>query len=149
MTLRPVVVHRAKRLAAAGARGLCRVALLGALAAGCGESVPLFGPPTEASCPDNSVLTYENFGKQFMERYCTRCHAVALTGAQRHGAPSFHDFDTIFGVRAVADHVDETTASGPAATNTSMPPDSPKPADNERRALGEWLACGARSDEHP
>lgn len=118
-------------------------------AAGCGSPPPLFGPPTEAPCPEGSVFTYENFGKQFMERYCTRCHAIALTGAQRHGAPSFHDFDTIFGVRAVADHVDETTASGPASTNTSMPPDSPAPSDNERRALGEWLACGAPSDEHP
>jgi uncharacterized membrane protein len=112
-----------------------------AAAAGCNTDAPLFGPPTQASCQSGSTLTYESFAKPFMERYCTRCHAIALTGAARQGAPSFHDFDTLFGIRAVADHIDETTASGPAATNTSMPPDSPSPSIDERRQLGEWIAC--------
>jgi uncharacterized membrane protein len=111
--------------------------------------VPLFGPPTESECTTGSTLTYENFGRGFMERYCTRCHASALRGEARHGAPSFHDFDTLFGIKAVFDHVDETTASGPAATNTSMPPDTPSPTLAERRQLGEWLACGMPSAPSP
>jgi uncharacterized membrane protein len=77
-----------------------------------------------------------------MDSFCTRCHATALVGAARQGAPSFHDFDTLFGIKVVADHIDETTASGPAATNTSMPPDSPKPSLEARQQLGEWIACG-------
>lgn len=103
---------------------------------------PLFGPPTESICPSDSTITYDNFGKNFMTKYCTRCHSSELRGADRQGAPSFHDFDTLYGIRAVSDHVDETTASGPAATNTGMPPDKPAPTLAERKQLGEWIACG-------
>jgi uncharacterized membrane protein len=110
-------------------------------AAGCGET-PLFGPPTESACPPDSTLTYETFGRAFMEAYCTRCHSSELTGADRQGAPSFHDFDTLFGIQAVSDHVDETTAAGPAAINQSMPPDGDRPTLDERYLLGEWIACG-------
>ena len=56
-----------------------------------------------------------------MDAYCTRCHAATLRGEQRHGAPGLHDFDTLFGIKVVFDHIDETTAAGPAATNTGMP----------------------------
>jgi hypothetical protein len=103
---------------------------------------PLFGPPTESVCASDSTLTYESFGKNFMTKYCTRCHSSELVGADRNGAPSFHDFDTLYGIKAVSNHIDETTASGPAATNTSMPPDKPAPTLAEREQLGEWIACG-------
>ncbi|HUQ01148.1 MAG TPA: hypothetical protein VM261_01575 [Kofleriaceae bacterium] len=112
-----------------------------AFLAGCGAD-PLFGPPTESECPQGSTLTYDTFGKPFMESYCTRCHSSELTGADRHGAPSFHDFDTLFGIKAVSEHIDETTAYGPAAENDSMPPDGDRPTAEERRLLGEWIACG-------
>lgn len=117
---------------------------LAALAAmlGCSDEPPLFGPPTESVCPPASALTYANFGRPFMESYCTGCHSSELMGDDRKGAPSFHDFDTIFGIRAVAVHVDETSAAGPAAVNTSMPPDAPRPTLAERQQLGEWIACG-------
>ncbi len=110
--------------------------------AGAACEPPLFGPPTEAVCPPTSTLTYENFGREFMEDYCTRCHAADLMGAARQGAPTFHDFDTRFGVKAVDEHIDLTTAAGPAATNESMPPDGPWPTLRERELLGEWIACG-------
>ena len=117
------------------------LALVLALAA-CTDTPPLFGPPTESPCPPaGTALTYETFGKPFMEAYCTRCHDSKLRGEDRQGAPSFHDFDTIFGIRAVSDHIDETSASGPAATNKSMPPDKPAPSVDERLQLGEWIAC--------
>ena len=108
----------------------------------CAGESSVFGPPTGSTCPPSSTLTYANFGRQFMEDYCVRCHDSALTGADRKGAPSFHDFDTLFGIRAVANHIDETTAAGPAATNMGMPPDGDKPTLEERQLLGEWIACG-------
>lgn len=120
-------------------RGL--LPILVAAVAGCTGGTPLFGAPTESMCPSGSTLTYVNFGRPFMEAYCTRCHASTLRSAERHGAPSFHDFDTLFGIRVVFDHIDETTAAGPAATNTSMPPDRPAPSLEERQQLGEWIAC--------
>lgn len=121
---------------------MTRAALAVVLAlVGCGDG-GLFGPPTESVCPPTSTLTYANFGQPFMAAYCTRCHASTLVGADRHGAPSFHDFDTVFGIRAVADHIDETAAAGPAATNTGMPNDGDQPTVAERTLLGEWIACG-------
>ncbi len=123
-------------------RALAIAAAVTATLVACGsDSDPLFGPPTESVCPEDSTLTYENFGREFMESYCTRCHDSALTGDDRMGAPSFHDFDTVFGIRAVSDHIDFTTAAGPAATNDSMPPEDPRPTLEERTKLGEWIAC--------
>jgi uncharacterized membrane protein len=120
-----------------------RIATLIVLVA-CGrpETVPGLGPPTESVCPPGgTTLRYENFAKPFMETYCNRCHHSELTGLARMGAPTFHDFDTYFGIRGVASHVDETTAAGPAVINRGMPPDNPKPTDEERFMLGEWIAC--------
>jgi hypothetical protein len=109
----------------------------------CHEAGPIFGPPTESVCPPTQTLTYANFGKPFMENYCTKCHSSQLVGAQRMGAPSFHDFDSLFGIKAVSEHIDETTASGPASTNDGMPPEEEKqPSLAERQMLGEWIACG-------
>jgi hypothetical protein len=108
---------------------------------------PVFGPPTESTCPDDTTLTYENFGKPFMEKYCTDCHSSKKRGDARNGAPSFHDFDTLFGIRAVSDHIDETTAAGPAAVNEGMPECGPYPTLTERKKLGEWIACGMPSED--
>ena len=109
----------------------------------CADDESVLGPPTGALCPPSPTLTYANFGQAFMEAYCTRCHSSTLTGAARMGAPDFHDFDTQFGVQAVAEHIDEAAAAGPAATNTAMPPNAPMPSLAERQQLAEWIACGA------
>ena len=110
---------------------------------GCCSDPSVFGPPTGTLCPPgNTTLTYNNFGKMFMESYCTRCHDSAKSGEQRQGAPKYHDYDTLIGIKQVADHVDQTAASGPAATNTSMPPSNPMPSLAEREMLAEWIACG-------
>lgn len=111
-----------------------------AAVSGCADE-PLFGPPTESACPPGSSLTYDGFGRPFMETYCNRCHSSELTGSDRMGAPSFHDFDTLFGIKAVSNHIDLTAAAGPAVTNDSMPPDGAKPTEAERIQLGEWIAC--------
>lgn len=124
------------------------LALAAVLLAGCDDYV-LFGPPTETACPPSSTLTYESFGKEFMEDYCTKCHDSDLRGSDRNGAPSFHDFDTVFGIRAVSNHIDETAAAGPAAINEGMPREAPFPTLDERYQLGEWVACGMPSTEIP
>ena len=115
---------------------------LALLAAGCTTTV-LFGPPTQAVCAPGSTLSYASFGQPFMETYCVQCHSSKLMGPDRHGAPLLHDFDTLYGIQPFISHIDETTAAGPAATNTSMPLDPPQPSQAEREMLGEWLACGA------
>jgi hypothetical protein len=107
---------------------------------GCEEGE--FGPPTESVCPEGSTLTWGSFGQDFMATYCTECHASTLMGADRQGAPLYHDFDTLDGVLPVLDHIDWKAAAGPAATNELMPPaGNPTPTLEEREQLGEWLAC--------
>jgi hypothetical protein len=98
--------------------------------------------PSGASCPPGSTLTYETFGRHFMKEYCTRCHSSELHGAERNGAPSDHDFDTLAALLATdRRHIDEMAAAGPEHVNTAMPPTDPKPSTSERELLGEWLAC--------
>jgi len=97
--------------------------------------------PSGATCPPASTLTYDNFGQPFMEAYCTRCHASTLHGNDRHGAPVFHDFDSLTGILNVHDHVDWYAAAGPSSVNEEMPFDGPMPTMEERFQLGEWLAC--------
>lgn len=108
----------------------------------CAGEAEVLGPATETQCPPTSTLTYANFGEEFMTTYCTRCHSATLTGEARMGAPEFHDFDTLEGIIPVANHVDQTAASGPAATNDSMPIDGAMPSLAERQQLAEWIACG-------
>lgn len=132
-------------------RGLAGRVLLGAALLlslmghgdGCcaGES-SIFGPPTQATCPPTgTTLTYQNFAKPFVEKYCTQCHHSDLRGADRQGAPTFHDFDTLSGIKSVSDHIDQTTAAGPASVNEGMPNVGLKPTLDERYKLGEWIAC--------
>lgn len=129
-----------------------RALVMLALLAGC----PAEPTPTGATCPDPDpgTLTYESFGQTFMEHYCTWCHASDLPRSQRNGAPIYHDYDSLLGVLETIDHVDEQAGFGPDAKNTLMPPDDcpttpggtanrscPRPTDEERRQLSEWLAC--------
>jgi cytochrome c5 len=99
--------------------------------------------PTGATCPSESVLTYESFGKPFMTEYCVRCHSSSVSGGARDGAPIDHNFDTLEGIRTFAEHIDESAAAGPTHTNVNMPPSDPRPSLDQRQKLGEWLACGA------
>lgn len=109
---------------------------------------------TVCPSPDPMTLTYDNFGKPFMEKYCTWCHDSSLPRSQRNGAPVFHDFDSLLGILQVEGHIDQQTGIGPNASNYFMPPDEcpsmkggsldtdcVKPTDEERRNLALWIAC--------
>lgn len=101
------------------------------------------GIDTGAECPDDSELTYANFGAQFMEDYCVSCHSSSLSGDERNGAPSDHNLDTRQGIiDSNLEHISLEAAGGPNGFNRDMPEDGPEPTDNERLKLGEWLACG-------
>lgn len=135
-------------------------ACLAAAAAGCGggghgggdgedpsgapDAHVSLGEPTGALCLGGTTLTYETFGRDFMEAYCLRCHSAALTGDDRHGAPLAHDFDTQLDCQGLASHIDRAAGAGPDAVNDAMPPAEPRPTLEERYMLSEWLACGGR-----
>ena len=101
------------------------------------------GGSTGATCPPESTLTYENFGRPFMQSYCLRCHSSSLTGGARKFAPASHNFDTAQDVKQHRVDIDARAGAGPAGVRESMPPDGPKPSEEERRKLAQWLACGA------
>lgn len=101
------------------------------------------GVATGARCPDVDPPSWEGFGRAFLEQYCNRCHAVAVVGGAREGAPVGADFDTVEAVRAAAEHLDLMAGMGPQAHNDAMPPDGAMPTHEERMRLAEWLACGA------
>src|SRR5262245_23295403 len=125
----------------------CPIVALVALTAGCGSSHDddhtHEGTASAAVCPTTQTLTYENFGKGFMQSYCLRCHSENVTGAARNGAPADHNFDHLDEIQGLKEHIDEHAAAGPTVVNTEMPPDAPLPTVDERRKLGEWLACDA------
>ncbi len=102
---------------------------------------------TGATCPDEQTLTWEGFGRGFMDQYCLGCHSGTLAGAARHEAPVGMDFDTLELVRAHAARIDVRAGIGPESSNRSMPSQNPRPSDQERRDLSEWLACGAPETE--
>lgn len=105
-----------------------------------GDEGPI-GTPSGATCPTDNAPTYESFGRDFMTKYCTRCHSSELMGDDRMCAPLYHDFDTLEGVLVVADHIDQYAAAGPDSTNTRMPENGPTPTLEERQTLGQWLRC--------
>ena len=123
------------------------------LLVGCSGGSP---EPTGTVCPtpDPQTLRWDNFGEAFMETYCTACHSSELTRSQRNGAPLYHDFDTLLGVKQTPEHIDEQAGHGPNAKNDFMPPkrcpsipggaldrDYPQPTADERTKLAEWMAC--------
>lgn len=100
------------------------------LLTGCGEDE---GTPTGSTCPsEGSALTYDTFGQDFIATNCLACH-------------SGQEQPTLTSQAAIqqnADLIDRMAASGPSATNTLMP-ENASVSTEERKKLGEWLACGA------
>ncbi|MBA2538347.1 MAG: cytochrome c [Deltaproteobacteria bacterium] len=105
-------------------------ALLLALAA-CTEPMPI----DDMTCPpEGTLLTYDNFGADFMASHCNSCHSTG-----KSGAPRAYRFDTQDEVLAHKDRI-FVRAAGP---NLTMPPGPNDPPQAARDQLAEWLACGA------
>jgi uncharacterized membrane protein len=100
------------------------LAALVTLAAACGsdDSTGI----ADVTCPPNSTLTYANFGQPFMMSHCLSCHTSA---PPRVGSRTE--------IVAAKDSILE------AAVYTKAMPKNKDLALDERRLLGEWLACGA------
>jgi hypothetical protein len=102
---------------------------------GCGPARTLESYP----CPDGGTsLTYSNFGKNFLDRYCQTCHAS--DAPDRKGAPSAYSFGDPESVQRHRVRIFERSA----AENDTMPPGPDDPPLALRLELAEWLACGAR-----
>ncbi len=65
------------------------------------------------------------------------------TQTDRNGATPGYNWDDLPTIRAHIDEIDLYAAGGPDVINRTMPPSDPRPSDDERIKLGEWLACGA------
>lgn len=105
-----------------------RSALIGAflgvpLLSGCDS-----GTETGAECPPDNALTWEGFGRTFMDTYCVRCHSGYAVQDR---------------VRSDAFRIDMQAGAGPDAVNTAMPRSGSRPTVEEREALSTWLSCGA------
>jgi len=106
------------------------LALVGSiLSAGCGSD---HGDATGSTCPSDSTLTYGNFGQSFIQANCLACHAAAESPK----------LNTLADIQAHLSEIDRAAAAGPNGVNTYMP-DGRSVPEEERRKLGEWLACGA------
>lgn len=81
--------------------------------------------------------TYENFGKAFMTKYCTKCHSSTKSNVfSRKGAPKGYDFDTVEKIKANKDD-----AIKHVIVKSDMPPRGDKPTDEEKAKLKSWLDC--------
>jgi hypothetical protein len=130
-------------------RELSVLMMAGALSGCGGEEAPAPQTPAppdapgtlaERECPEESWLSFEDFGGPFLYDWCTGCHSSEMPEGQRQNAPLGVDFDTLEDARAWADRIWVRAADH----NATMPPvGGPEP--DERSALGEWLACGAPS----
>jgi uncharacterized membrane protein len=118
------------------------ISTIALLLCACGGGGDEEGTFTQSICPTTDAPTYDNFGRMFMESYCTKCHDSAKTGAMREDAPPTIDFDTRVLLRMWTSQIDKQAAFGPAGMNRIMPPSgNPKPQDAERTRLGEYIAC--------
>lgn len=89
------------------------------------------------ACPTGgTMLTYDNFGKDFFNSYCTSCHSGGSGVSEAQDKP----FDSQADIQAHAGQI----YSEAGGTNTGMPPSGTGPTADERTQLAEWLSCGAK-----
>jgi uncharacterized membrane protein len=116
--------------------GFVRLAILVVSAAG--ASACAYETIEQHACPTGGTqLTYDNFGRQFMNDYCQSCHGSM--SVNRQGAPG----DFIFDTQAQIQHWRSRIYVRAASTNDSMPPGPVDPPIEVRNQLADWLACGA------
>jgi len=102
------------------------------------DPIDIFIDPNNLDCSKSS---YENFGKAFFENYCLRCHNEELkSDSERLDAPQGIDFNTLEQALPFKSRI-----ALRAGNLGDMPPilvGGPRPSDDERRQLLEWIECG-------
>lgn len=100
--------------------------------------------PVAEACPDDSLLTWETFGRGHLTTWCVPCHGSQVPVEERSGAPLGVDFDTLEGVRQFAAAIaDSATGEAPR-----MPP-AGGVTPEAMEQLAEWLSCGAPGEPEP
>jgi uncharacterized membrane protein len=118
------------------AKGVLGGALVGAIALHGNTWMDARASAEEMPC----AVTYDAFGKGFMEQYCVRCHVSTKTSKfARAGAPLGKDYDVMDTI-----YKDKAEILKLAADQKKMPPDDPKPSADERAKLKTWLECEGR-----
>ena len=117
-------------------RSICLLSLLGATgllaSSGCG----LFPELSSSTCPPGGTdLTFDDFGKPFLDKYCNYCHGADVL--DRQSAPPAYVFEKPEQIEKWADRIYIRSAGA----NDSMPPGPDDPPREERDKLAEWLAC--------
>lgn len=107
------------------ARKVAVLSLLLAPLAACSTSAQSTGIE-QLSCAPDSTLTYDNFGKESIHAHCMSCHDTE--------SPAL---GSLAQIRSRANQILDA-----AVYTNAMPEDSDMTLE-ERRLLGEWLACGA------
>ena len=64
------------------------------------------------------------------------------TQTDRNGATPGYNWDDLQTIKAHDLEIDAYAAGGPDGINRVMPPSDPRPSDEDRIKLGEWIACG-------
>ena len=89
----------------------------------------------ERPCPENNVLTWENFGEGIIAQYCSGCHSHFYEGDDRSGAPPGVDIETWDDVLLWAERIHVRTVE-----QESMPP-SGGLSEAEISMFDEWMRC--------
>lgn len=84
--------------------------------------------------------TWESAGQPVLLDACAACHAAALSGEARHGAPEGMNLDTLEGARTWAEAIEEAVTAG------TMPPGGGLSQADAARLLA-WLDCDAPGEE--
>ena len=92
------------------------------------------------NCDRDPPLTYDNYGKAYLGKWCTGCHSSLVRENQRSGAPLGVNFETSQDIMAQVKEIDETEVQ------TDYMPPGGGASEAESEALGEWLRCQVYTD---
>jgi hypothetical protein len=109
--------------------------------------IEVFGAP----CPEDNVISWENFADTWIEQQCTNCHSAQLLEGQRADAPLGVDFgpdveDGVGSDYAMVRFWANNMFLRAAYNHETMPPaGGPYPID--RIKFGDWMACQAPREQ--
>lgn len=101
---------------------------------------------TDPIDPCRDAPTYDTDIRRIVDDKCITCHAQALMGSARMGAPDTLDFDDYATIQPNLDALADAITSGREPPRDT--PDAP-PATSavERQLVNEWRRCGYPEDE--